>query len=71
MNDELLILIEKYLNGEATESEREAVDEWYLSFESHPGLTAQLGPEEAARAMTASFTALSRKLESTETDFHQ
>ncbi len=64
-----MILVDKYLNGEATESEREAVDAWYMSFESKPGLTEQIGPEEMAKAMTAGFVNLSKKFDLPKTDF--
>ena len=62
MNNDLIILIDKYQSGEATESEREAVDSWYLSFESRPGLVEQMSPDEAMKAMKESFAAISRKL---------
>ena len=71
MNDDLIPLIDKYLRGEATESERERVDAWYQSFESNPGLTAQLSPEETAKAMTESFATLIGKLDFSKPDFHQ
>ena len=63
MNNELSKLIDKYLDGEANASEKELVDAWYLSFESHPGLTEKIGPEEAAKTMAAGFASLSGKLD--------
>ncbi|MDQ3278412.1 MAG: hypothetical protein M3Q06_08795 [Bacteroidota bacterium] len=63
MNNDLTILITKYLNGEASDSEQENLDAWYLSFDSLPGLTDQLNPEELVKAMTESYAALSGKLD--------
>ena len=43
----LLLLIEKYLAGEASEEEIEEVDRWYQSFETEPGLPPDaLNPPE-------------------------
>jgi hypothetical protein len=63
MNNDLITLIDKYLNGEASESEQELVDSWYLSFESKPGLTEQLSPAAAAKAMAEGFASLCSKLD--------
>jgi len=64
MHDDFQYIIDKYLKGEATESERMAVDAWYRSFEDNPGLTDQLPPEEVARVMAKSFASLAGKLNS-------
>jgi hypothetical protein len=71
MNNDLLPLIDKYLEGKATENERELVDAWYLSFESNPGLTEQLSPEEVAKMMALNFAVLSAKFNTFESDFGQ
>ncbi len=62
MNQDLPKLIDKYLNGDASETEKELVDNWYLTFESKPGLTEQLSPEETGKAMAASFASIAGKL---------
>jgi ferric-dicitrate binding protein FerR (iron transport regulator) len=41
-NDRLKDLLNKYLDGIATEVEIREVDDWYRSFEGHAGLTEQL-----------------------------
>lgn len=71
MNSDLTILIDKYLRGEATKSERELVDDWYRSFDSNPGLTEQLNTGEMAKAMRDSFAELSQKLVLPVADFKQ
>ena len=63
MDNNLIALIDKYLNGEASESEQELVDAWYLSFESNPGLTEQVSPEEMAKTMAENFAVVSRQLD--------
>lgn len=44
--DRLKALLNKYLDGTATEEEIREVDDWYRSFEGHAGLTEQLSAEE-------------------------
>lgn len=63
MNDDLIVLIDKYLTGEASENEKELVENWYQSFESMPGLMAEWSPEEAVKTAAENFAAISRKLD--------
>ena len=62
MSEDLIILIDKYLKGEATEAELALVDTWYLSFEKEEGFTDRLSPEEIESATEQSFASLSRQL---------
>jgi hypothetical protein len=64
MNDsEIQALIEKYLNGQASESERKLVDTWYDSFESNAGLTSELSQELISDLQTRGFSTLIYKLD--------
>lgn len=45
-NDRLKELLNKYLDGTATEGEVREVDDWYRSFDGHAGLTEQLNAGE-------------------------
>lgn len=47
-NTRLKELIAKYLDGKATDEERQQVEAWYQSFEGEQGLTGQLGEEQQA-----------------------
>jgi hypothetical protein len=63
MNDsEIQVLIEKYLNGQASESERKLVDTWYDSFESNEGLTSELSQEVICGLQAKGFATLLQKL---------
>lgn len=61
-NSDLLVLVEKYLAGQASEEERRLVDDWYDSFEKNPGLTDQMDKEGVELASKKSFLALCKKL---------
>lgn len=61
-NSDLLILVEKYLHGQASEEERKLVDDWYASFEKNPGLLNLLDKEGVELAKKKSFLALRKKL---------
>ncbi len=63
MNDDMVTLIDKYVNGDATESERKIVDAWYLLFDTNPGIADQLSPAEIQAATAESFSVLASKLE--------
>ena len=56
------VLIEKYLNGQANESEKKLVDAWYDSFESTPGLTSELSQELISDLQAKNFVTLLHKL---------
>jgi len=60
---EIQVLIEKYLNGQATESEKKLVDAWYDSFESTPGLTSELGQELISNLQAKGLSTLFHKLD--------
>lgn len=60
---EIQVLIEKYLNGQATESEKKLVDAWYDSFESSAGLTSELTQELISDLQTKGFSSLLHKLD--------
>lgn len=45
-NTRLKELIAKYLDGKATDEEKQQVEAWYQSFEGEQGLTGQLGEEQ-------------------------
>lgn len=62
-NSDLLVLVEKYLNGQASEEERKLVDDWYASFEQNPGLLDLLDKEGVELAKKKSFLALRKKLD--------
>lgn len=59
---EMKVLIEKYLNGQANESEKKLVDAWYDSFESTPGLTSELSQELISDLQAKNFVTLLHKL---------
>jgi hypothetical protein len=60
---EIQVLIEKYLNGQANESEKKLVDAWYDSFESSPGLTSELSQELISDMQAKTFVTLLHKLD--------
>jgi len=59
---EIQVLIEKYLNGQATEEEKEAVDAWYNSFDPVPGLTSELSNTEITDMQKAGLVSILNKL---------
>lgn len=61
-NSDLLVLVEKYLAGQASEAERQLVDDWYDSFEKNPGLKDHLDKEEMELAMKRNFLAVRKQL---------
>ena len=61
-NSDLLVLVEKYLTGQASEEECRLVDEWYASFDKNPGLLDQSDKEEVELAGKKSFLSLRKKL---------
>lgn len=61
-NSDLPILVERYLNGQASEEERKLVDEWYASFDKNPGMLDRVEKKGVERAKKKSFLALRKKL---------
>ncbi len=57
------ILIEKYLNGQATEEERKKVDLWYQSQNAGPALSDKLGPQAMEDLMEKSLRKLRSRLD--------
>lgn len=60
-NTRLKELLDKYLEGTATEEEIRVVDDWYQSFGSHPGLSQQLSPDQRAALEQLLFWRISRQ----------
>lgn len=58
----MLVLVEKYLNGQASTEEKKLVDDWYDSFEKNPGLLDLSDKEGVELAKKKSFLALRKKL---------
>lgn len=54
-------LLNKYLEGSASEEEIRQVDDWYKSFESHPGLTEQLNADQRTALEQLLFLRISRQ----------
>lgn len=54
-------LLNKYLEGSASEDEIRQVDDWYKSFESHPGLTEQLNADQRTALEQLLFLRISRQ----------
>lgn len=62
---ELNSLINKYLNGEASETEIKFIDDWYQSFEEQQGFLQLLKKEEIEQAVHISFETFKATLSST------
>lgn len=54
----MLELIQKYLDGTASEEEEKLVDEWYDSMEGNAGLTESLDPATIMEMQNSSFQRL-------------
>lgn len=61
--NQIKILIDRYLSGQATEEEVAVVEKWYASFDSAPGWLQQLDPGEVQQARACGFQALRRRLD--------
>lgn len=57
------ILIEKYLNGKATEEERRQIDDWYQSYDATSSLSEQMSKQEMEKWMELSLRKLRTKLD--------
>lgn len=57
------ILIEKYLNGQATEEERRQIDDWYQSFDATSYLSEQMSKQDMEKWMELSLRKLRTKLD--------
>lgn len=57
------ILIEKYLNGQATEEERRQIDDWYQSFDATSSLSEQMSKQDMEKWMELSLRKLRTKLD--------
>lgn len=57
------ILIEKYLNGQATEEERRQLDDWYQSFDATSSLSEQMSKQDMEKWMELSLRKLRTKLD--------
>jgi transmembrane sensor len=62
-NTRLKELIAKYLDGTATDEERQQVEAWYQSFEGGEGLTGQLGVEQEAALGRQLYEGIERDIE--------
>lgn len=51
----MLELVQKYLDGTASEEEEKLVDAWYDSMENTPGLTETMDPETIMEMQKGSF----------------
>lgn len=60
-NTRLKELLNKYLEGSASDGEIHEVDDWYKSFESHPGLTEQLNADQRTALEQLLFLRISRQ----------
>jgi transmembrane sensor len=60
-NTRLKELLNKYLEGSASDDEIREVDDWYKSFESHPGLTEQLSVDQHTALEQLLFLRISRQ----------
>jgi len=56
-------IIEKYLSGDATKEEVDAVDAWYQAFEEQPGLTDNLTNQEIDMAIKSSLRKLQQRMD--------
>lgn len=65
-NTRLKELLDKYLQGTATETEISEVDRWYRSFENDPALTEQYSPEQRMALEQLLFLRISRQVEAAE-----
>ena len=52
---DLVVLIGKYLDGEANREEEEKVDKWYLSFDERGGLLQQMKLTEISQMIHRQF----------------
>lgn len=60
---ELEILIDKYLNGTATEAEIKIVDDWYHSFDNNQGFSDNLSQKEIQVFLKSAYSSLEKKLD--------
>lgn len=60
--NQIKILIDKYLNGQATQEERKVVDDWYESCEAKPGLSEVMSEEALLSSTTHAFLRLQEEL---------
>ncbi len=60
-NTRLRELLDKYLEGTASEEEIGEVDNWYKSFDAHAGLTEQLSPDQRTALEQLLFLRISRQ----------
>jgi transmembrane sensor len=65
-NTRLKELLDKYLQGTATETEISEVDSWYRSFENDPALTEQFSAEQRMALEQLLFLRISRQVEAAE-----
>jgi ferric-dicitrate binding protein FerR (iron transport regulator) len=65
-NTRLKELLDKYLDGTATETEISEVDHWYRSFENDRALTEQFSPEQRTALEQLLFLRISRQVEAGE-----
>lgn len=62
-SEEIIILLDRYLTEQASEEEVKLVEEWYQSFETNTGITAQMNEVEKETSMTESFNRIKNALE--------
>ena len=55
--------IEKYLRGEATEQERNAVDNWYDAFDNKPSFIDNMHKKDLEKATKSSLQKLQNRLD--------
>lgn len=56
--EKLHILIERFLDGNASSEENQMIEKWYQSFELKRGLTEQLSEEELINSLSEGFASI-------------
>jgi hypothetical protein len=55
-------LIDKYLQGTATEQEKKAVDEWYAAFETNRSILDECSAQQLQKSMQDNWNLITRVL---------
>ena len=56
------MLIDKYLNGTATEEEIKTVDDWYAAFEINQGIRDQFDSKQLHKSLQNNWNIISKAL---------
>lgn len=65
-NEQLKLLIGKYLDGTADDCESKLVEEWYQTFDSSPGATDQLNEADLKVRLDKGFSNLLKSIRPTD-----